>query len=205
MWSAILRCSAASVAPHLRSELASTADQLPPLPSAPVVCSHGDLHDKNIITAPRHIGIIDLDSTARRPAEDDLANLGVHLELRALQAGHPPIVGQRRSAHLVESYAVHRPIHKARFAAMRRHVWFRLACVYTFRRSSRRHVPVLLQRVDRPTWSAMQPCCDGPLSASSPFAASRLRREPHLPTLRVEGQGLTPRAASAGSLPANAA
>ena len=133
-------------APTLRPKLTAAAAQLPAPPIAATVVTHGDLHDKNIIATQSRVGLIDLDSAALRPAEDDLANLSVHLELRARQAHLPETTGLAWTSTLLAAYDRHRSIHPERLIAVRRHTWFRLACIYALRHSSSHLVPELLRR-----------------------------------------------------------
>ncbi len=131
--------------PGWRHELASIALQLPRLDSRPTVMVHGDLHDKNIFCEPERIGLIDLDGVGLGAPEDDVANLGVHLRLRALQAGRPTISGHMQADVLYRVYDRHRPLDRSRLQAVERHAWFRLACIYRFRATSRHLVPGLLR------------------------------------------------------------
>ena len=132
-----------------RPDLERVAAELPPLASLmnrPASVVHGDLHDKNVFTSGGDVGLIDLDSLGIGPAETDLGNLGVHLRLRALQAGQSPTVGDRHAGELYEAYAALRPLDCQALAVVERHTWFRLSCLYRFRAGSRPLVPELLRR-----------------------------------------------------------
>lgn len=101
---------------------------------------HGDLHDKNVLIGPGPapaVGFIDLDGAGPGRAEDDVANLSVHLQLRALQSGAGVVAGLGLARRLVDAYARYRPIDGDRLEATERLTWFRLGCLYRFRASSR--------------------------------------------------------------------
>ncbi len=131
--------------PEAVDGLLRIADRLAPPPAGASVLVHGDLHDKNIIVCGRSIGLIDLDGVRTGIAEDELANLGVHLQLRCLQSGRPIAVGRALAARLYRHYGANRTVSEARVHAVERHTWFRLACLYRFRRASRPLVPRLLE------------------------------------------------------------
>lgn len=126
--------------------LAQVAERLPALPSAPAAVTHGDLHDKNVFLHTHHVGLIDLDSVAWGAPEDDIANLAVHLQLRALQGSQPVSVADELVARLIERSEEHRRLSRDRLVAATAHTWFRLACIYCFRSASRHLVPELLRR-----------------------------------------------------------
>lgn len=136
----------ARVDPDARPSLAATARRLPSLLQGGSSVTHGDLHDKNVLHRQGRVGLIDLDGVGIGAAEDDVANLAVHLQLRALQGGQASSVGDRLARHLVDSYRSHRRLDRHRFDAATAHTWFRLACIYRFRAGSRRLVPELLER-----------------------------------------------------------
>ncbi len=131
--------------PEVQARLAKLAERLPALPVAAPAVVHGDLHDKNVLLAGRSVGLIDLDGVRTGAAEDDLANLGVHLQLRCLQSGRPIEVGRSLSARLYRRYGAARAVSPARIDAVERHTWFRLACLYHVRKASRPLVPDLLR------------------------------------------------------------
>lgn len=134
--------------PDAANRLELIAAQLPPLRPVPPVLIHGDLHDKNILVSDRSVGLIDLDGVRIGSAEDDLANLGVHLQLRCLQSGRPLAVGEELAVRLYRRYRNLREISPDRLHAAERHTWFRLACLYHFRVASRPLVPSLLELAD---------------------------------------------------------
>lgn len=135
----------AIVEPHAAAALRCALQALPTLQAVPTVVVHGDLHDKNVMISGESVGLIDLDGVGLGTPEDDIANLAVHLELRGLQAGCP-LVGRALSDRLVSTYERERPLDAMRLDAVKRHTWFRLACIYHFRTASRPLVPTLLGR-----------------------------------------------------------
>jgi hypothetical protein len=133
--------------PSAVSELQTVADTLPPLPAVALTPTHGDLHDKNVFSASDgRIGLIDLDGVALAAAEDDVANLCVHLQLRALQGSRPETEHGELADRLVGRYCDDRSLNLDRIEATTAHTWFRLACIYRFRRAGRHLVPELLRR-----------------------------------------------------------
>lgn len=134
------------VDPAAAQMFASVERRLPALPDGEVAVTHGDLHDKNIFHRRGRVGLIDLDGVGLGSAESEIANLAVHLQLRAMQSNQPSSTGGRLAARLHESYQHHRSVDAARLDGAAAHTWFRLACIYHFRASSRRLVPELLRR-----------------------------------------------------------
>jgi len=132
--------------PDAGPELIRVADCLPVLAPTGRTVVHGDLHDKNIFASTNNVALIDLDGVGLGTAEDDVANLGVHLQLRSLQAGQHHIVGDEHAERLYRAYQSLRTLDRKRLNAVERHTWFRLACIYRFRRTSRHLVPELLRR-----------------------------------------------------------
>ena len=95
---------------------------------------HRDLHDKQALweAGSGTLGLLDLDTAARGEAALDLANLGVHLDLRVRQ-------GVLASGTARQVRAVLAPVADAvgataeRLALYARSTRLRLACVYAFR------------------------------------------------------------------------
>ena len=106
---------------------------------------HGDLHDKNVLFDGDRVGFVDLDGLAVGLAEDDVANLGVHLQLRTIQQGRGLELGRRWADCFYESYNRNHQIDRGYIDLVERQTWFRLACLYRYRRNSRALMPVLLQ------------------------------------------------------------
>lgn len=114
-------------------ELTVIATRLPTIGPGTGSAAHGDLHDKNIYLGSNDAGFIDLDGLSRGPAESDLANLAVHLKLRALQIEQPTDHASALGALLYREYAGKRSIDCELVRAFQQHTWFRLACLYLLR------------------------------------------------------------------------
>jgi tRNA A-37 threonylcarbamoyl transferase component Bud32 len=102
-------------------------------PSPALVPVHRDLHDKQVLVADDGtVGLLDFDLAAAGEAAMDLANLLVHLELRALQGVCPAGLARAAALSVLEGYApsdavvARLPVYEA---ATRR----RLAAVYGWR------------------------------------------------------------------------
>jgi aminoglycoside phosphotransferase (APT) family kinase protein len=103
----------------------------------PLVWSHGDLHDKQILTTdgPSLLGLLDFDDTAQAEAARDLANMDVLLELRARQSRISP--ARYLTVHnqiLAAAEELH--VSPGRFNTYSDVVWLRKACSPLPRRSS---------------------------------------------------------------------
>lgn len=134
------------VEPDAVAPLSRIARDLPELEASARCQVHGDLHDKNVFASQLGVGLIDFDNTGLGMPEDDVANLAVHLQLRSLQARQPAEVGEARADLLYSAYRNQRALDSDRLDAVERHTWFRLACLYRFRRSSRHLTFELLRR-----------------------------------------------------------
>ncbi len=144
-WVEVVARAEPAAAARLQQVAAALA---PPPTTGPRALVHGDLHDKNVFVdeSGDAVGLIDLDGVGAGWAEDDVADLAVHLELRALQAGLGSAIGHRWAAHLVAAYGAHRPLDEARLLAAARWTWFRLGCLYRFRPAGRTLSVELLRR-----------------------------------------------------------
>ena len=115
-------------------------------PGCRPVLIHRDLHDKQVLVGDgESVGMLDLDlATTGEPALD-LANLLVHLELRAVQGLCPAETSRTCAQALVDGYApapnVWRRVPGYVLAAQ-----LRLAAVYSFRPGGARIGPSLLAR-----------------------------------------------------------
>ena len=114
-------------------KLTPIAARLPTLGTGTGSVIHGDLHDKNIYVGANGVGFIDLDGLSRGSAECDLANLVVHLKLRALQMEQSTDHASALGALLYNEYAVKLPLDRELACAFEKHTWFRLACLYLLR------------------------------------------------------------------------
>ena len=132
--------------PDFAPELETIAASLPRIEPRWSNLTHGDLHDKNVLLDCGQVGVIDLDGLGVGSAEDDVANLAVHLELRSLQRHSAADLGSAARRALYDAYRRHRPLDMERIALVERHTWFRLGCLYRFRSRTRNLTPLLLRR-----------------------------------------------------------
>ncbi|MBA3955439.1 MAG: hypothetical protein H0X58_02080 [Acidimicrobiia bacterium] len=94
---------------------------------------HRDLHDKQILVAEEDdAGLLDLDTLAVGDQALDVANLLVHLELRALQGHCPADVAGAAGDAFLTGYGPDRALQE-RLGAYAATTRLRLACVYAFR------------------------------------------------------------------------
>lgn len=129
------------------AQLSPIATLLPTFASGGTQLTHGDLHDKNVIVGGETLlGLIDLDGLAFGYGEDDVANLAVHLQLRSLQAFGDDQLGVMLADRLYAAYQQGVELDRERCRAVEAHTWFRLACLYSFRRASVGLVPELARR-----------------------------------------------------------
>jgi hypothetical protein len=103
----------------------------------PLVWSHGDLHDKQILTTdgPSPLGLLDFDDTAQAEAARDLANMDVLLEILMRKSRIAP--ARYLTVHnqvLAAAEELH--VSPGRFQTYSDVVWLRKACSALPRRSS---------------------------------------------------------------------
>ncbi len=135
------------IEPELRPALTAAACDLPAVDVTGDAFVHSDLHDKNILVPARGpLGIIDVDGASRGAPEIDVANLAVHLELRALQGGRTSDAAATWSDALIRACARSTPIDLSLVHALQRHTWFRLTCLYRCRPGGRPLTPILFER-----------------------------------------------------------
>lgn len=103
----------------------------------PLVVSHRDLHDKQLLADGDSLGVLDFDTVALAEPALDLANLWVHALLRVDQGlwsrGHGEVVQDA-----VQSVATQLEVDPARFQTYAEATRLRLACLYAFRPRHRR-------------------------------------------------------------------
>jgi aminoglycoside/choline kinase family phosphotransferase len=112
---------------HAKAEQITT-DLLGTAPD-PMVWTHGDLHDRQVIVRKGRtpFGLLDFDDAAQAEAARDLANLDVHLELRLRRNGLTP--ARYVEAHTaVMAVAEHLRVSAGRFETYSDASWLRLAC-----------------------------------------------------------------------------
>lgn len=102
-------------------------------PDTAPVAVHRDFHDKQVlVAADGTLGLLDVDTLALGDAALDVANLLVHLELRALQGRLTPARSEALAAAFVDGYDPDPPV-LARVGPYAAATRLRLACVYAFR------------------------------------------------------------------------
>lgn len=115
--------------------LAAAAARLAGAPSAGALV-HRDLHDKQVLVAGDGVGLLDLDLAAVGEPALDVANLLVHVELRAHQGRCRWAVAAACASALRKAYAAGagpRDERLDRAAGYELTARIRLACVYAFR------------------------------------------------------------------------
>jgi hypothetical protein len=133
MWVGRLSRYAASLARPVSEAAAVVADALRPERPVRPAPAHRDLHDKQIfLDGGPSVGLLDFDTLAAAEPALDLANLLVHLELRALQGDCDPGWARRMAEGLLEGYGTKWP-GEDRLSAYADATRVRLACVYAFR------------------------------------------------------------------------
>jgi aminoglycoside/choline kinase family phosphotransferase len=134
----------------LRARADSITTNLLGAPPDPMVWTHGDLHDRQIIAgdggAP--FGLLDFDDAAQAEAARDLGNLDVYLELRLRQNTLAP--ARYITAHTaVMAVAEQLHVSPGRLDAYSDATWLRLACSVLPARSNLA-TGVLRERAQRP-------------------------------------------------------
>jgi hypothetical protein len=134
---------------RLTRRCAELAEDLAATTSDPLVVSHRDLHDKQLLWDGTTIGLLDLDTLARAEAACDLANLAVHAEFRTLQGlwsvEHRDVVLDR-----VTEVADTLEVSPRRLAAYAEATRLRLTMLYSFRP---RWVYLMAEWLDQPPLS----------------------------------------------------
>lgn len=106
-------------------------------PQQPLVVSHRDLHDKQLLADGDALGVLDFDTVTLAEPALDLANLAVHADLRVDQGlwsrGHGETVQQA-----VGTVAERLGVDPGRFETYAEATRLRLACLYAFRPQHRR-------------------------------------------------------------------
>jgi tRNA A-37 threonylcarbamoyl transferase component Bud32 len=107
---------------------------------------HRDMHDKQVLVGEGEaVGMLDFDLATTGEAALDLANLLVHLELRAVQGLCPAETSRTCAQSLVDGYAPASSVWR-RVPGYVLATQLRLAAVYSFRPGSARIGPSLLAR-----------------------------------------------------------
>ena len=138
------------IEPERGRELVAAAHRMRPVVSlAPPVWVHSDFHDKNVLVDGRSVGLIDVDGLRTGSAAEDVANMAVHVHLRALQSGTGEAAGRRHVQLFLDSYQLERSFDQSEYEERVLSTWFRLACLYRYRIASRSLSNELLQRATK--------------------------------------------------------
>lgn len=108
------------------------ADRLRGDPTARLVPTHRDLHDKQLLWDGRRLGVLDLDTVCLADAALDPANLAVHSELRAVQRLWTPSAAATAVA-AAETVATAAGVEPSRWQTASLATLLRLVAVYSFR------------------------------------------------------------------------
>lgn len=112
---------------------ADVGDALTAVGSAPATgVGHRDLHDKQLLSGPDGLGLLDFDTAAVTEPALDLANLAVHAEFRVAQGLWSPAHREVVLA-AVDTVAGGLAVPPDRLAAYRAATRLRVGCVYAFR------------------------------------------------------------------------
>jgi hypothetical protein len=131
MWVRRLPRYAPSLARPAADAAASVAEALRPAGPVRLAPAHRDLHDKQIfVDGGPSVGLLDFDTLAAAEPALDLANLLVHLELRALQGDCDRRWAAQMAQGVLEGYRTRGDERLSAYADATR---VRLACVYAFR------------------------------------------------------------------------
>jgi phosphotransferase family enzyme len=134
---------AARLAGRVRGVAERVLDQLERAPAGALAPAHRDFHDGQVLVHRAGVSLVDLDTLCLAEPPLDLANMLVHLELRALQRLCTPEWAEAARTALVEGYGA-RPDERVRMYADATRL--RLVCVYAFRPRWSAVVPPLLRR-----------------------------------------------------------
>ena len=133
--------SAAEVAERVARNLGGSPAQMAPV--------HRDLHDKHLLYDGSRTGMLDFDTLSVGEPAVDLANLLVHLELRALQGDCSRESSAAAARALLEGYGAGDREY-ARVCPYADATRLRLACLYAFRPRWNGVPEALIGRIGRP-------------------------------------------------------
>lgn len=122
----------AALEASLAEQVAQVADALTAGTAQPLVVSHRDLHDKQLLAHGTSLGLLDFDTAALAEPALDLANLLVHVRLRheqGLWSAEHTALAEAAVVGVVDELAVDR----ARLDGYAQATRLRLACLYAFR------------------------------------------------------------------------
>jgi hypothetical protein len=133
IWVGLLSRYAPSLARSAGEAAASVTEILQPARAMRLAPAHRDLHDKQLfLDDGPSVGVLDFDTLAAAEPALDLANLLVHLELRALQGDCDQDWATKMAEGLLEGYGTQLSGDE-RLSAYADATRVRLACVYAFR------------------------------------------------------------------------
>jgi Phosphotransferase enzyme family len=130
----------------VREAARESLDRLEDVPLGHLTPAHRDFHDGQVLIDREGVSVVDFDTLCLAEPALDLANILVHLELRALQRLCGATWAEAAGAALLEGYGA-RPDERLRLYADATRL--RLACVYAFRPRWGAVVPALIRRVGR--------------------------------------------------------
>ncbi|PDV97323.1 aminoglycoside phosphotransferase family protein [Candidatus Chloroploca asiatica] len=141
----------ATYMPALAAQIAPLADRVADALTAtcgPMTMIHRDFYDKQILVHNHNqIGLLDFDTIASGEPALDLANVLVHLELRAYQGLLSPTHARHAQAALLTGYAPDAAT-RARLTAYANATRLRLACIYSLRPRWHACVTALCQQIE---------------------------------------------------------
>jgi Ser/Thr protein kinase RdoA (MazF antagonist) len=133
MWVRRLPRYAPSLAGPAGEAAAAVVEALRPMWPPRLAPAHRDLHDKQIfLDGGPSVGLLDFDTLAAAEPALDLANLLVHLELRAMQRDCDPGWSRSMAEGVLDGYG-RDSYREDRLSAYADATRVRLACVYAFR------------------------------------------------------------------------
>ena len=115
-----------------RRQVRTTVERLRTGPAQPLVPTHRDLHDKQLLVGPVGLGLLDFDTAALAEPALDLANLLVHIRLRVDQGLWSAEHGRAAEQAVLTVVAALR-VSGARLACYAESTRLRLAALYSFR------------------------------------------------------------------------
>ncbi|MGH8875561.1 MAG: phosphotransferase family protein, partial [Acidimicrobiia bacterium] len=125
--------------PRVRERLARSAE--------PAALVHADLHDRQVMLDGGRVGILDWDTVAVGEPALDLANLLVHMEVRAMLGGRRAADAGPAGAAVMTGYGAAHPGRIVDYAAAIR---LRVACQYRFRPPAAHICDLLINRLTEP-------------------------------------------------------
>jgi hypothetical protein len=145
-WIAAIARHAPPLEGPVRRAARRVLDRLEDAPLGDLAPSHRDFHDGQVLIDRGDVSVLDFDTLCLAERALDLANILVHLELRALQRLCGMRWAQAAGCALLQGYGAPADERLQLYADATR---LRLACLYAFRPRWGAVVPALIQRVGR--------------------------------------------------------